>query len=167
MPYREPTVTDEQGEETIMPGMEYYHEDVAPYRSSETAFIKHLTERHIPRELGKEHKAEWIHRTIYSGKERSTAFFEDPRSLQFINASRVNLSLIELLQVEELKWPQVYDMLDMAVTTQGQHGNMIKALTVKRQEFTDKSRHNEKQGLLDGFLKKKEPEQPEHGVLRY
>lgn len=167
MPYREPTIVDEEGEETSLPGMEYYTEDMGPYRNPENVFVKHLTKRDIPVELGEEHKNRWLHRTMYSGKERSTSFFEDPRSLQFLNASRLNLDLIETLEVEELKWPQVYNMIDMAVTTHGQHGNMIKALTIKRQEFEDKSRRDEKKGWLDGFMKKKEQPPPEPGVLRY
>lgn len=149
--------------------MEYYQqEDNAPFRSNENAFVKHLTERHIPPELGSYHKSIWLHRTIYSGKERSTAFFEDPRSLQYINASLQNLGLIEILQLEELKWSQVYDMIDIAVTTQGQHGNMIKALTIKRQEFADKTKRNEEKGLLSDLLKKKDENEPDDkGVIRY
>jgi hypothetical protein len=168
LPYHEPKIIDEDGEETILPGAEYIQQlDPSPYRSNENAFVKHLTERHIPADFGDEHKKQWLHRTVYSGKERSTAFFEDPRSLQFINASLKNLNLIETLNIEELKWPQVYDMVDMSVTTHGQHGNMIKSLTIKRQEFTDKSRRDEKKNLLSGFLKKEEPPQPEQGMVPY
>jgi len=166
MPYHEPEITDEDGD-VFKPGLQYYNqEDMSQYRSNENAFVKHLTERHIPGELGDEHKKEWIHRTMYSGKERSTAFFEDNRSIQFINASLQNLGLIETLHIEELKWSQVYDMLDVSVTTQGQHGNMINALTTKRQEFADKTKRDENKGMLSGLLKKKEPEDKE-GLIRY
>lgn len=172
MPYQEPNIVDEDGEETLMPGAEYMPNlQTAPYRSNENAFIKHLTERHIPGELGEEHKDRWMHRTVYSGKERSTAFFEDPRSLQLINVSRENLGLIETLDEDELKWQHTYDMIDLSVTTHGQHGNLIKALTIKRQEFEDKSRMNEEQGLLQKIgssLKGNQEQQaPEQGVVRY
>ena len=171
MPYHEPMVTDEDGEAEYQPGLQYYNqEDMAPFRSNENAFVKHLTERHIPGELGDEHKKEWIHRTVYSGKERSTAFFEDPRSLQYVNASLQNLGLIETLHLDELKWSQVYDMIDIAVTTQGQHGNMIHALTIKRQEFADKTKRTENRSMFGGLLKKKEPEeqsQQRNDVIRY
>lgn len=86
----------------------------------------------------------------------------------WIHASLKNLGMIELLDLDELKWSQVYDMLDASVTTHGQHGNMIKALTIKRQEFTDRSRRNdEKKGLLSGWMQKKEPEQDNEPVIRY
>ena len=138
------------------------------YRSNENAFIKHLTERHIPQELGQQHKQKWFHRTMYSGKERSTSFFEDPRSLQYIHASRQNLGMIEILEEEELKWHQVYDMTDTAVTTQGQHGNLLKALTIKRQEFTDKTIQENNRGLLasaSDLFRKKQPQ--EQQIIRY
>jgi len=171
IPYREPTIIDEDGEETIMPGSEYMPDlQTAPYRSNENAFIKHLTERHIPGELGDEFKNRWIHRKIYSGKERSTGFFEDPRSLQLINVARENLGLIELLDEEELKWQHTWDMIDLAVTTHGQHGNLMKALTIKRQEFEDKSMRQKEQGFLEKIgngLRGNKEQPPKPGVVRY
>ena len=159
MPYREPEITDENGDDMVMPGAEYLpNMQMYPYRSNENAFIKHLTERHIPEEMGSEHKNKWFHRTMYSGKERSTAFFEDPRSLMFINASRKNLNLMEVLDQDELIWSQTYDMIDTAVTTHGQHGNLMKALTIKRQEFQDKTERMADKTILQKLFGKKEEE---------
>lgn len=173
MPYVEPDITDERGEQVMQTGMEYMQPEPGTWiRHNETAFVKHLTERHIPGELGDEHKMKWLHRMMYSGKERSTAFFEDPRSLQYINISRENLTLMEALDLDELIWSQVYNMIDASVTTHGQHGNMIKALTIKRQEFTDKSMREEKPGFWSGLMggDKKRPEEQspnDMGVIRY
>jgi hypothetical protein len=170
MSYSEPVINDEEGNPVMETGMEYMQSNPMTWmRHSETAFVKHLTERHIPAELGDEHKKQWMHRLMYSGKERSTAFFEDPRSLQYINASRQNLTLIEALDIEELKWSQVYNMIDASVTTHGQHGNMIKSLTIKRQEFADKTKREESKGMLGGLFDKKQRDEQEDdlGVVRY
>ena len=82
MPYREPTVTDEEGNPLYTPGLEYMQEDtsLAPYQNPENVFIKHLTEIQFPEHIEEEFRQRWSHRLMFSGKEKSTSFIENPRT---------------------------------------------------------------------------------------
>ena len=164
MPYSEPSITDENGEETYMPGAEYLQSpyQVNPYVNTENVFIKHLTEVSFPEEVTEETKQKWVHRRMFSGKEKSTAFISNPRTCEVNEIQRMNMNLMETLQLENLIWGSVFDNIDIMKMTQGQHGNLLNAITVKRQEFTDKTINTNKtiREKLSGMMQR-QPQQQE------
>lgn len=125
-----------------MPGMEYMppNNDMAPYANPENVFIKHLTEIQFPENIEEEFRKKWIHRLMFSGKEKSTGFIENPKTTKLNSLMRMNLGLMESLELDNLLWSTVFDNIDIMKITHGQHGNLIHAITTKRQEFTDKTK---------------------------
>jgi len=166
MPYKEPDI-NEDGETKYMPGAEYMQasEQMSPYANPENVFIKHLTEIHIPQEAGEEFKKKWMHRLMFSGKEKSTAFMENPKTATYNNLQRMDLGLMESLDCDNLLWTTVFDNIDIMKVTHGQHGNLIKQLTVKRQEFADKTerKQNDWKGKIGNMFKKDEPQESPGG----
>lgn len=166
MPYEEPDI-DEDGETSYMPGAEYMQasEQMSPYRNSENVYIKHLTEIHIPKEVDEGFKKKWLHRLMFSGKEKSTAFIENPKTARYNNLQRMDLGLLESLECENLIWTTVFDNIDIMKVTHGQHGNLMKAITVKRQEFADKTerKQNDWKGKIGGMFRKDEAEEGKGG----
>lgn len=165
MPYSEPSIVDENGEETYMPGAEYLQSpyQMNPYANNENVFIKHLTEISFPEDVGEETKKKWVHRRMFSGKEKSTAFIQNPRTCELNSIQKMNINLMETLGTEDLLWSTVFDNIDIMKVTQGQRGNLINAITVKRQEFTDKSQREQK-GLrerLSGMVQRQPPSSEE------
>ena len=111
------------------------------YINPENAFIKHLTERQpIPGIVDVDKLKEYNHRVFFSGKEKSTAFVGNPKTIQVNTCMRMNLSLMESLGLENLKWAEVWDNIDIMVITQGQSGNLVNAMITKKQEFKDTSK---------------------------
>jgi hypothetical protein len=163
MPYEEPTIINEDGETTNMPGMEWMpQQNIAPYTNPENVFIKHLTEIQCPEDMDEEFKKKWIHRFMFSGKEKSTGFIENPKTCKLNSLMRMNLGLMESLGVDNLLWSTVFDNIDIMKVTHGQHGNLINAITTKRQEFTDKTQQlpTTWKDKLSGLFKN-EPENPQ------
>ena len=163
VPYEEPSITTEEGTEEYMPGMEYMpmNNDMAPYRDSENVFIKHLTEVQYPENIDEEFKKKWVHRTMFSGKEKSTGFIENPKTCKLNSLMRMNLGLMETLGLDNLLWSEVFDNIDIMKVTHGQHGNLINAITTKRQEFTDKTKRmpDNWKDKLGGLFKTDEPQE--------
>lgn len=160
--YKEPDI-NEDGETSYMPGAEYFQspEQVNPYLNPENVFIKHLTEIHIPEELGEEFKKKWAHRLMFSGKEKSTAFMENPKTSNYDTMQLMNLGLMESLECTNLLWTTVFDNINVMKMTHGQYGNLIKAITIKRQEFTDKTERKQsgwKGKIGDMFKRDEQPE---------
>ena len=165
MPYQEPIITDEQGNETTDIGSEYIQPIMSPYQNPENIFIKHLTQIQWPEEIPEEMRDQWVHRLMFSGKEKSTAFMENIHTLKLNSLQRMNLGLMETLGLHNLLWSTIFDNIDIMKCTQGQHGNLVKAVTTKRQEFTDKTPMEQKRRLSQMrnlFLgNTNEPEQPQ------
>jgi len=141
--YKEPNIINEDENKQYIPGSEYIpnQPDFSPYVNPENVFIKHLTEVQYPEGIDEEFKKKWVHRLMFSGKEKSTSFVENPKTLVFNSLQRLNLGLMESLQCDNLIWTAVWENLDVMKMTQGQRGNLIHAITTKRQEFTDKTQH--------------------------
>lgn len=128
------------------------------YANPENVIVKHLTERQpIEGVVEKDKLKENDHRVFFSGKEKSTAFISNMRTIQVNTCMRMNLSLMESLHLNDLKWAEVWDNIDMMVTTQGQGGNMVKALITKIQEFKDSSRKPAESRLGKLFKKEEQP----------
>lgn len=163
MPYEEPNEERPRYDPTIME-QQYMQQYVNP----ENVFIKHLTQRQpiegvIDNDFLKDHS----HRVMFTGKEKSLAFIENPKTIQVNTCQRMNLSLMESLGLYNLIWSQVWDNMDIMVTTQGQKGNMMNAMITKRQEFKDTTLKEKKRWTLPGLMKKPEEPQPQQGEVYY
>jgi len=143
MPYEEPEIIDENGEIQYHPGQEYMQNplNISPYVNPENVFLKHLTEVQYPENIDDEFKNKWVHRLMFSGKEKSTAFMESHKTTGLDISQMVNISMMESFDewYKNLIWSEVFDNINIMKLTQGQHGNLIHAITTKRQEFTDKT----------------------------
>ena len=164
MPYKEPSVSTEEEENEFMPGLEYMQSpmNLSPYRSDENAFLKQFTEVQYPEEIDEETRKKWVHRIMFSRKEKGTAFMENPNTTKLNSIMLLNMKLMEMLGCENLIWSTVFDNIDIMKTTQGQHGNLIKQLTVKRQEFADKTEQRNKKFFEKAGDYFKTNEEPEH-----
>jgi len=126
----------------------------------DVSLIRHLTQREpIEKIVTREDLKKFATRMMFSGKDKSTAFIKNPKMVQLNTRMRLNLSLMESLGLTNLAWDEIWSNIDLMALSQGQDGNMVRALITKVHEYRTKTDEEKKQKTWERLFGKKKEEQ--------